>query len=65
MLVLDTDHFSLMERSAGPARQHLLRRLNTVPPLVRRVIEPALDNQTVYGVVSQTITSLRKMAEKN
>lgn len=32
MFVLDTDHFSLMEWSAGIERQNLLRRLNTVPP---------------------------------
>jgi tRNA(fMet)-specific endonuclease VapC len=32
MFVLDTDHFSLMEWSAGPARQNLLQRLSTVPP---------------------------------
>jgi tRNA(fMet)-specific endonuclease VapC len=32
MLVLDTDHFSLMEWSEGPARQNLLRRLAGVPP---------------------------------
>lgn len=32
MFVLDTDHFSLMEWSADPARQSLLRRLSKVPP---------------------------------
>ena len=32
MFVLDTDHFSLMEWSAGPARENLLRRLSTIPP---------------------------------
>ena len=32
MLLLDTDHFSLMEWSAGLARQILLQRLSTVPP---------------------------------
>jgi tRNA(fMet)-specific endonuclease VapC len=32
MFVLDTDHFSLIEWSAGLERQNLLRRLNTVPP---------------------------------
>jgi tRNA(fMet)-specific endonuclease VapC len=32
MLVLDTDHFSLMEWSAGPSRGLLLRRLTTVQP---------------------------------
>lgn len=32
MFVLDTDHFSLMEWSEGPARQTLLRRLGIVPP---------------------------------
>jgi tRNA(fMet)-specific endonuclease VapC len=32
MFVLDTDHFSLLERSEGEARQRLLSRLSTVPP---------------------------------
>lgn len=32
MFVLDTDHFSLMEWSAGQARQNLLRRLSAVSP---------------------------------
>ena len=32
MFVLDTDHISLMEWSAGLARQNLLRRLSMVPP---------------------------------
>lgn len=32
MFVLDTDHISLMEWSAGLARQRLLRRLSAVPP---------------------------------
>ena len=32
MFVLDTDHFSLLEWSAGPARQKLLQRLSTVSP---------------------------------
>jgi tRNA(fMet)-specific endonuclease VapC len=32
MFVLDTDHVSLMEWSAGPARENLLRRLSTIPP---------------------------------
>ncbi len=32
MFVLDTDHISLMEWNAGPARQRLLRRLSAVPP---------------------------------
>jgi len=31
MFVLDTDHFSLLEWSAGPARQNLLRRLRHRP----------------------------------
>ena len=30
MLVLDTDHFSLLEWSSGVERENLLRRLNTV-----------------------------------
>ena len=32
MFVLDTDHLSLMEWSAGTARQRLLRRLSGNPP---------------------------------
>jgi len=32
MLVLDTDHVSVMEWSEGPAQQNLLRRLNEFPP---------------------------------
>jgi tRNA(fMet)-specific endonuclease VapC len=32
MFVLDTDHFSLMEWSAGAARQNLLTRLSQVSP---------------------------------
>ncbi len=30
--MLDTDHFSLMEWSAGPARENLLLRLSIIPP---------------------------------
>jgi tRNA(fMet)-specific endonuclease VapC len=32
MLVLDTDHVSVMEWSDGPAQQNLLRRLSVLPP---------------------------------
>ena len=32
MFVLDTDHVSLMQWSAGPARENLLRKLSTIPP---------------------------------
>jgi tRNA(fMet)-specific endonuclease VapC len=46
MVVLDTDHISLLERSATPESQRLIRRLTTIAPEEAAVTIVSYEEQT-------------------